>query len=300
MRKSKTRRRVAVKTAAGVVGAGIIFGAIPAIASLAAVPKAVTYTCTLVTGGTVPQNSYKLQMDLAGPIATPTPNSTVVVTWRIGQPAASPSLVAPAAIAAGDRLEVDADVVITGSPLPSPMETRSVGATSTPGAVASGAAIPGFPTVLVTVLPTATGVIAVQPDAFTLVHSLAAGGTGAGTDLYDCVPVAAEAAAAAALVTVKPTGTATTTPPVGATTTPPVTPSSTPPTVEPIVTVTRTKTSQPVSTRQIEKTPDGAAATGGGGDAGPDARLIMFGGALMVAFAGIGGLVLRRRTATRG
>jgi hypothetical protein len=70
----------------------------------------------------------------------------------------------------------------------------------------------------------------------------------------------------------------------------------------PTLTVTRTKTSDPVPDpdEQIDETPKGAASTGGGGDAGPDARMIMFSGVLMVALAGIGGLMLRRRTAGRG
>jgi hypothetical protein len=153
---------------------------------------------------------------------------------------------------------------------------------------------------LITVTPTAAGAITLRPDAFTLLVDT---GTGTSeTELLDCTVTAAEAAAGATVITVQTAGASTgpsSTPP----TTPPVTPPTTPPvtTPEPTVTLTRTKTAEPVKTGgQIEKTPDGAAATGGGGDAGPDARLIMFSGALMVAFAGIGGLVLRRRTATRG
>lgn len=311
MLKSKTRRRVAVKTVAvGVVSGGLIFGAVPAVASLAAIPKPVTYTCSPVgspvgtgtgtgTGmGTGAGNSYKLQMDLTAPLSA-VPNSPLVATWRIGQPVApGPTLTAPSAIAAGDRLAVDADVVITGTPLPSPTETRTVGATSTPGAVAANAALP-FPAVLITVTPTATGVIGIQPHDFTLVHSPAAG-TATKADLYDCTVTApAEASAAALQVTVRPqgagmgTGTPTNTGlPTGSST-----PTATP---EPTITLTRTETSKPMKDRQVEETPQGAASTGGGGEAGPDARMIVLGGSLLMALAGIGGLVLRRRSALRG
>ncbi|MEU0518057.1 hypothetical protein [Streptosporangium sp. NPDC006007] len=301
MLKSKTRCRVAVKSVAvGAVSGGLIFGAVPAVASLAAIPKPVTYTCNPVgspAAGAVTGNSYKLQMDLTAPLSA-VPNSPLVATWRIGQPAVpGPALTAPSAIAAGDRLVIDADVVITGTPLPSPTETRTVGATSTPGAVAAGTALP-FPAVLITVTPTATGVIGIQPHDFTLVHSPAAG-TATKADLYDCTAAPAEASTAALQVTVRPQGAGmgTGTPtnmglPTGSST-----PTATP---EPTITLTRTETSKPVKDRQVEETPRGAASTGGGGEAGPDARMIVLGGSLLMALAGVGGLVLRRRSALRG
>ncbi|GAB3162104.1 hypothetical protein GCM10027161_72720 [Microbispora hainanensis] len=46
---------------------------------------------------------------------------------------------------------------------------------------------------------------------------------------------------------------------------------------------------------QIENTPGGGAATGGGGDAGPDARLFVLSGTALMLAAGAGGLVLRAR-----
>ncbi|GAA3135630.1 hypothetical protein [Streptosporangium carneum] len=303
MLKSKTRRRVAAKTAAiGVVSAGLLFGAVPAIASLAAAPKPVSYTCTSVSG-VAAASPYKLLMDVSGPL-TSTPGSTIVVTWKLGQPAASPSLGVPAAIAVGDRLVVEAEVAISGSPVPSSTGNREVTGTSTPGAVASGVA-PTLPSVLITLTPTATGVVAVRPDAFTLVHQQAAG-TGVGSSLYDCtVANPAEASAAALTITVNTSGAGTGTPGTStptstSTSTGTPTPTPTYTTPEPTVTVTQTKTSKPRKTTQIDKTPGGGAATGGGGEAGPDARMIMFGGAMMAAAAGIGGLMLRRRTATRG
>ncbi|MFC7645359.1 hypothetical protein ACFQX6_35580 [Streptosporangium lutulentum] len=117
--------------------------------------------------------------------------------------------------------------------------------------------------------------------------------------MLDCtLATPAEASAAALVLNVQSPGTGTS-PTTTPSTTPPVTPSTTPPVTvpSPTITVTETETSQPPKTGQVERTPAGAASTGGGGDAGPDARLFMMSGALLVAFAGIGGLALRRRTA---
>jgi hypothetical protein len=298
--KSKTRRRVAVKTAAiGAVGAGVLFGAVPAIASMTAVPKAVTYNCEPQGEGAAP-SPYKFQMDLTGPLA-PTPNGAVVATWKIGQPAApGPSLLAPSAIAATERLVVEAEALVTGSPLPTQSSAVLATVSSTPGAVPQGNLLT-VPAVLITMTPTATGVIGIQPSSFILAVGPTSG-TGTVGDLYDCTPASpAEVTAAGLLITVKPSGTGT-----GTGTPTASTSSSTTATPKPTITVTATVTSdsspttKTVKTRQIEETPEGAASTGGGGEAGPDARVIMLSGALMVAAAGAGGLVLRRRTAQRG
>lgn len=301
MLRSKTRRRVAAKTAAGMIGAGILLGAVPAIASLTAVAKPVTYTCTSASSvGT--GNTYKMQMDLSGPL-TPTPSATVVVTWKAGQPAMAPNLVAPAPIAAGDRIVIEADAALSG-PLPTTTSIQSVLATATPGVVPVNGTLPPLPTVLVTVVPTATGVITVRPDAFSISQET---GTGTGTEtvIYDCVVAnQTEATAAALLVTVKPTGATTGTPSTTPTTsTSPTdtgTPTPTETTPEPTVTITQTKTASPRKPGHVAETPGGGASTGGGGDAGPDARMFVLGGTAMIAAAGIGGLMLRRRTATRG
>ncbi|MBG0820627.1 hypothetical protein HS048_07760 [Planomonospora sp. ID91781] len=304
MLKSKTRRRVVAKTAAiCAAGAGVLFGAVPAIASMTAAPKAVTYNCESQVAGAAP-SPYKFQMDLTGPLA-PTPNSTVVATWKIGQPSPpGPSLLAPSAIAATERLVVEAEALVTGSPLPTQTSTAFATVSAAPGAVAQGNPLTA-PPVLITVVPTATGVIGIQPSSFILAVGPASG-TGTLGDLYDCTPASpAEVTAAGLLITVQPsgagTGTGTGTP------TPTATPTTTTP--KPTITVTATitpeatestKTIKSPKTRQIEETPEGAASTGGGGEAGPDARMIMLSGALLVAAAGAGGLVLRRRTAQRG
>jgi hypothetical protein len=300
VRKSKTRRHVAVKTAAvAAAGAGILFGAMPAIASISAAPKTVNYSCvSTVPGAATPSATatYAFQMDVTGPLATPTPNATVVATWKIGQPLAAPQVTAAATIPATGRLSVEADVAISGTPLPTPSEVRAVTATAVPAGATVGQQLV-LPPMLVTMTPTATGPITIRPEGFTLYVDAA--GTGAtDAELLDCTITPEAAAAGALVINVQASGTGASNTP---STTPPVTPPTTPPVTapSPTVTITQTKTSQPISTRQIDETPAGAASTGGGGDAGPDARYIMLSGALMVAFAGIGGLVLRRRTATR-
>ncbi|GAA3443964.1 hypothetical protein [Planomonospora venezuelensis] len=300
MLKPKTRRRVMAKTAAiAAVGAGVLFGAVPAVASMVTTmaPKPVTYDCTVPGGAAA---TYKVQLDLTGPL-NPVPSSTIVATWKIG-PSASPAITAPSAIPTSDRIIVEGDVLITSSPLAVPSEARQLEATGAAVSVAAGATITP-PNLLITMTPTATGVIAVQPDAFTL-YVMPSGGTE--SELLNCAvstAAAAEATAAALLITVKPstasTGTPTNTGTGTATPTPTNTATSS---VKPTITVFETVTAKPTAgrTRQIEKTPGGGAATGGGGDAGPDARVIMLSGALMIAGAAAGGLALRRRTASRG
>lgn len=98
-------------------------------------------------------------------------------------------------------------------------------------------------------------------------------------------------------------------------TSPTPTPSSTPSnssstSPRPTATVTRTVTAQadPDDTDDtdaatgasggVERTPVGAAATGGGGEAGPDARLITLTG-LVLTLAGVGGLMWRQRRLRR-
>ncbi|WP_326635475.1 hypothetical protein OG884_21330 [Streptosporangium sp. NBC_01755] len=304
MLKSKTRRRVAVKTAAiAAAGAGVFFGAVPAVASMYADPNPVSYACTLA-GVSSPSATYTFQMDLTGPTAAAT-NSPLVATWKIAQPATGPTVTPTAPAPAGARVVIDAEVQIGATPSPVlalPSELRSVAATAAPPAAGQPITAPPL---LVTVTPSATGVVAFQPGPFTLYLDPGTG-TGNEAELLDCgVPLNSAEVTAAALRVVVGTAGPSTSASSSTSTSPSPSPSasqstSAGTTPKPTVTVTRTKTSKPAPSRQIDETPEGAASTGGGGDAGPDARMIMFSGLLMVAFAGIGGLVLRRRTAGRG
>ncbi|MFI9559845.1 hypothetical protein [Nonomuraea endophytica] len=295
---SKARRRLAVKTSAlAVLGAGVFVG-VPALASSMA-PKPVTYMCKNVLNAAAQATEVKFQMDLAGPLTAVSPSATAVVTWKMTQP--SPSLPAPSAIAATDRVVVDADVVVTGTPNPLPTETRTVGASSTPGAVASGAPMP-LPTILVSLTPTARGTMAVIPQDFALLVGPTSA-TGSELDWYTCDIAPgkeAEATAAAALITVA-TGTPTSTNTSTGTATP--TPTSTPTTTTPKPTKTTTKfvTETPQDNGgKVTKTPKAGADTGGGGDMGPDGRMFILTGSLLILAAGAGGLMIRRRGLNRG
>ncbi|GAA3415178.1 hypothetical protein [Streptosporangium vulgare] len=301
MLKSKTRLRVAVKTAVVATAGAGIFSAFPALASIYAAPTPVTYNCTLA-GAASPSATYTFTMDLTGP-ASAVVNSPLVATWKISAPATLPSLTPSVSVSPSASVVADAEVQISASPagvLTPPTELRPILVTAAPPA--NGQPVTA-PPLLVTVTPLATGVVAFQPGAFTLLRATGAAGASNEVELLDCAaPDAAQASPAALRVTVG-TGSPSASP-SPTTTSPTPTPTNTSATPTPTLTVTRTKTSDPVpdpdSDEQIDETPKGAASTGGGGDAGPDARMIMFSGVLMVALAGIGGLVLRRRTAGRG
>ncbi|MEU4231880.1 hypothetical protein AB0F17_46935 [Nonomuraea sp. NPDC026600] len=63
-----------------------------------------------------------------------------------------------------------------------------------------------------------------------------------------------------------------------------------------------TPTSTPKSTKpssKTSKTPKAGADTGAGGDAGPDGRMFVLTGSALMAAAGIGGLLMRRRSAAK-
>lgn len=301
MLKSKTRLRVAVKTAVVATAGAGIFSAFPALASIYAAPTPVTYNCRLAGAGAA--SPYTFTMDLTGP-ASAAVNSPLVATWKISLPATLPSLTPSVSVSPSASVVADAEVQISGSPagvLTLPTELRPILITAAPPA--SGQPVTP-PPLVVTVTPLATGVVAFQPDAFTLYRATGAPGAANEVELLDCDPPEAAQASPAALRVTVGTGSPSASPSPTTTSPTPTPTNSATRTPTPTVTVTQTRTSDvepdPDANEQIDETPKGAASTGGGGDAGPDARTIMFSGVLMVALAGFGGLVLRRRTAGRG
>lgn len=89
----------------------------------------------------------------------------------------------------------------------------------------------------------------------------------------------------------------------GSSSTPTPTPTPTPTTTTPRPTKTHTVivTKTPVGGNgKVTKTPKAGADTGGGGDMGPDGRMFILTGSLLILAAGAGGLVMRRRTLNRG
>ncbi|MFI6539049.1 hypothetical protein ACIBHY_41795 [Nonomuraea sp. NPDC050547] len=86
-------------------------------------------------------------------------------------------------------------------------------------------------------------------------------------------------------------------------TTPTPTPTPTPTTTTPKPTKTTTKfvTETPKDNNgKVTKTPKAGADTGGGGDMGPDGRMFILTGSLLILAAGAGGLMVRRRGLNRG
>ena len=93
-------------------------------------------------------------------------------------------------------------------------------------------------------------------------------------------------------------GTATSTP--TSSNTPTGTPTGTPtPTKTKTEFVTETPTSEKTTERSSE-TPRKGADTGAGGDAGPDGRMFLLAGSVLIMAAGAGGLLLRRRSISKG
>ncbi|MBT2234364.1 hypothetical protein [Nonomuraea sp. NEAU-A123] len=150
-----------------------------------------------------------------------------------------------------------------------------------------------IPTMAIVVTPTVAGTVAIKGDAFAVKVNNAA--------WYNCAPQTAGGGPSANLVvaTGTPTGTPTSssTPSTTPTTTP--TSSSPKPTKTHTITVTKTPTATKTTTKS-SKTPKAGADTGGGGDMGPDGRMVVLTGSLLILAAGVGGLVLRRRTITKG
>ncbi|MEV6987140.1 hypothetical protein AB0M95_38595 [Sphaerisporangium sp. NPDC051017] len=163
--------------------------------------------------------------------------------------------------------------------------------------VSAGSAMP-LPTMTATLVPTAVGTFTVKPGKF----NLKVGTTGA---TYSCAPATpATPASATALpltvVVASPSASASNTPSTTPSDTPTPTPTPTPTTTSPKPTHTVYETVTKKPTDQVTKKPAGGAATGGGGDAGPDGRVLVAVGMVLVVGAGMGGLVIRRRRPNRG
>lgn len=285
---SQAQRRLALMAAAlGTFGAGALLAGLPAGADT----KTVSYTCT---SGASESSTHQVTVNLSGG-TTATAGSAFVATLVIA--GASPSFTAAENIPEGAHIQLVPEVSVSSTPSPPsvasvlPTASASVSAALQPGAVLSP-----IPTVTMSVTPPAGATsMVLQARSFTL-RVLQAGAT-TGGDLYTCQIATSGSTAPAAVtaaVTGSPTSTATATPTDTPTTTPTTSTPRTTQTVEVTVTASATNGSK------VEKTPDGGAATGGGGDAGPDGRTFVLAGTIMVVGAAAGGLALRRRRLARG
>ncbi|GIH25479.1 hypothetical protein Aph01nite_37890 [Acrocarpospora phusangensis] len=283
MLKLKARRRIATKAAAaGVVSAGILFGVLPLFGATADT-KTITYNCT--TSGGDPQNPDLITTLTATATAGTTATSIqrIAMVWTNLNTVTGKMMTAPVTINTTDTVIFEGEIVMTG-PQTGVTATVTALATLTPAAqVAQGAAIP-LPTVSVTATPAATGTVSVKTTGFLLT-------IGASTSAreYDCAMASTATAAAATVVVASGAASPSPTP----TPTPSPTPSATTPTPRQTRTFTATVTaSQP---GQVTNTPGGGVSTGGGGELGPDGRLLVLGGTALILAAITGGLMLRSR-----
>ncbi len=306
MLKSKARRRIATRAAvAGVIGTGVALVGIPAIGAFAT-PVTVTYNCKPSTGsgeGT----SYAFSVDLTASNVTPTPSQTVTATLKVAQPLTGSSLPAPSTVPSTDYVWVEGEVIVTPGPGSSALLSSTPTATSSVLAGATASANSPLPLPLqggiVTIVPTATGVVGLQAGSFIIkVGPTGTAGT-LPTAIYTCaLPTTGAPVPAKLTITVKtaaPNSSPTDTDsgsPSPTPTSPTPTPTRSSP--KPTHTVYETVTNKP--SQQVTKKPGGGASTGGGGDAGPDGRAFVLVGTVLVAGAGVGGLMMRRRRPQRG
>ncbi|MFD0733926.1 hypothetical protein [Planotetraspora mira] len=265
MRRSQARRRTVIgASAAGVAGAVVLIGGLSAIGA-SADTRTVAYVC-LPSAPATATASPDLTAALSGPSGV-TPSQAVTLTWTNQQPSGTEEIItAPTEIATTDRIVIVGDLVVSG-PGSSAKKTIQATATGTPGtAVPSGSAVP-LPTLTAVITPTATGTVGVKADAFTLKVGPA---DGTPATWYDCsISTTAAANTSPAALSIK-------------------------------VTPVATRTVYETVTAQVSETPEGGAATGGGADAGPDGRVLVLSGSVLVLAAAGGGLLLRtRRRAVR-
>ncbi|SDI26598.1 hypothetical protein SAMN05421505_14128 [Sinosporangium album] len=295
MLKSKARRRaIAAKSAmAGALGAGA-FLAVSVMANVAgADTKTVSYACAPPAAGST-TSTPQIGVTLTAPAQTPTINQGVPLTWVNGTPAQSP-LVAPTAMVSGDRVVLEGEIIVTG---PNPTATVTVKASGVATIPAVGLAqnnpLP-MPTMLATVTPTASGTTLAKVGSFWL---KVGSGVAQPTEIYKCTIATAGTNIQPASVQLVIGASASPTTPSSS----PTTPTSTPTTPKPTITETKTKYVTPEQDQDADEestTPKGGADTGGGGAAGPDGRMFVLVGSLMVGAAAIGGLFLRRRAIGR-
>ncbi|MCW2881984.1 MAG: hypothetical protein JWQ95_6084, partial [Sphaerisporangium sp.] len=260
--------------------------------------QTVTYSCKPGLGPVGSSGTpHQLSVDLTVSNATPSPSGTVPATVKVAQVATDLFITATESIAATDVLTVEGEVAVSpgaGSPLVAATPIATAATTPpAPGIPKSGSITLPAQGGIVTIIPTAIGTVGLE--ARTIVVKVGVGGA-AGTAWYTCELPTIGALPAKATLTVKsPTAASTddTTTPTSTPTSPTPTPTTTTP--KPTHTVFETVTNKPKSTQQVTRKPVSGAATGGGGDAGPDGRTVVLVGAMLVVGAGAGGLMMRRR-----
>ncbi|WP_143737696.1 hypothetical protein [Microbispora sp. GKU 823] len=263
-----------------------------------------TYTCTPGAGGTAVTHDFTVTLTAS----TSTVTGTQYTASLSIQPLTTSEFPAPVQIASGAAIELQPSV--SASALPAGM-TAGVSTPSPTGAaltsaVAAQASMPPLPVATLTVTPSAgaTSVVLTAKDfKISMVAPAGTGTTTTPTLLYNCVVATTGANTAPAVATIPVTNaSASPSASASASASPSASASaSTSPTPRNTRTVYETVFASPTPKKtktksaQVENTPGGGAATGGGGDAGPDARLFVLTGTALMLAAGAGGLVLRTR-----
>lgn len=236
----------------------------------------VDYECTGTGGG--PQN-VQIRVTLTMP-ENPVAGQEMVIGWQ--------GVYQAGAVTAPDSgLPEDSKLYVYASISGFPGLTSATGVSRLP-AVGAGQPIP-LPMTIVEMRTTAgsAGTGIVRPAAVNI-------GTSPQDRLIECEVRNREELTTYQLVVAgsgTPTATSTPTPANTAVNTPTATATSTPtPTLSPTATVTMPRTGR----NGVEQTPAGGVETGGGGEAGPDGRMVMLAG-FVLFLAGAGGLLLRRR-----
>ncbi|MFD1933027.1 hypothetical protein ACFSKW_16250 [Nonomuraea mangrovi] len=238
----------------------------------------VAYKCATTTNSDPKDTSLLVTMTM--PTAAKA-NEEQSIPWSATYASGATQLTVPASgFTSGTKLIVGVSVSGGG------VSGTSVTGESAPlTTLTAGTAITTFPTVTLKVKPTTASPVTMKAADLYF-------GTSSSTFQYKCTAQTTPTPKSYTFQVGAGTGT-TPTP------TPTPTPSATP---KPTRTVTATVTQTPVGAGngKVTKTPKGAAETGGGGELGPDGRMFVVTGSLIVLAAAVGGLVLRRRTTSRG
>lgn len=232
----------------------------------------VSYTCT---AGTETPATVDIKVTPTMPTGAKA-NQDASITW------------VAAVQTTGDELKVPTTGFPTGTKYFATVKASGAGApaTATGDAAITGTAgqsLTNLPNVTIKVRPTTTGTVTITPGDLAFGTSATAAALKCTAPTTGLPTFTFQVAAATSTPTDDPTGTSTPTPTPTKTTT---------------VIVTETPTTRTTSpTARSSKTPKDGVATGAGGDAGPDGRMFVLAGSMLILAAGGGGLLMRRRAA---
>ncbi|WP_049563241.1 hypothetical protein [Nonomuraea sp. SBT364] len=242
----------------------------------------IEYDCTLsTTGGT--DAAYPATVDIKVTPTMPTgakANQDASITWTgTVQTTGDPLKVPAAGFPANSKIFASLKASGAGTPTTPVIGEAALTATA-------GQSLTTLPTVTVKVKPTTTGTVTITPGDIVF-------GTSATAPTVKCTAPTTglktytfTVAAATSTPTSTPTTTSTPTPTKTTTVYQTVTPTSSP--------------SKTTSSPRSSETPKEGADTGAGGTMGPDGRMFLAVGSVLIVAAGAGGLLIRRRGVTKG